>query len=332
MKRQDRRTLLTAALRLTCGAVAGLGFGLAAAFTGAGSARADDYPSKPITMFVGYKAGGQTDLVGRATAKVLADVLGVPVNVVNKPGGGGVLAATELEKTAPDGYTMLFQASAVIDSEPFNLKRVTFTPDSFEYAGMITAYQQGLVTQKDQPFDDIAGFVEWAKANPGFSYASLSAGSRMYMEQIAKKNDLKVNIVPVKGGGDMINALLGNQVVLALSGGIHYKYPDQLKTVAALTTFRHPSAPDVPTIDEQGYELAMDNRTTLILPKGTPRPVLEKLSTALKACTTSEEFKKIVASADIPIFYFDLDQAKAEMQASYARNKRIFENAGIVPK
>ena len=127
MTKINRRNLLAASM--------GLAFGLASTLAGTGMALADDYPSKPITMFVGYKAGGQTDLVGRATAKVLSDQLGVPVNVVNKPGGGGVLAANELQKTAPDGYTMLFQASAVINSEPFNLKRVTFTPGDFELVG-----------------------------------------------------------------------------------------------------------------------------------------------------------------------------------------------------
>ena len=320
----NRRRLMAATM--------GLALGLAAALPGAGPARAEDYPAQPITMYVGYKAGGQTDLVGRATAKVLSEQLGVPVNVVNKPGGGGVLAASELQKAAPDGYTILFQANSVINSEPFMLKRVTFTPDDFEYAGMITAYQVSLATQKDAPYDDLEGFVAWAKEHPGFSYGALSPTSRMYMDQIAAKNGLDVNMVPLKGGGDMLNALLGKQVALVLSGCIHYKYPDQLKSISALTTFRHPSAPDVKSIDEDGYQLAMDSRTTLILPKGTPRPVLEKISAALKACETSEEFNQIVAAANIPVFYFDLDQAKAEMDASYARHKAIFEGAGIEPR
>ncbi|WP_109468449.1 Bug family tripartite tricarboxylate transporter substrate binding protein [Albibacillus kandeliae] len=317
-----RRGLIAAAMALALGVS---GFAPRAA-------HAEDYPAGPLTMYVGYKAGGQTDLVGRAVAKVLSDQLGVPVNVVNKPGGGGVLAAHELQKAAPDGNTFLFHANSVINTEPFMMKRIDFKPDDFEYAGMITAYQTSLATQKDAPYDDLAGFVAWAKENPGFSFGSLSPTSRMYMEIIAEKEGLDVNIVPLKGGGDMLNALLGNQVALVLSGGIHYKYPDQLKTISALTTFRQPSAPDVKTIEEDGYPLGMDSRTTLILPKGTPREVLEKLSTALKACETDADFKTIVDAADIPIFYFDLDQAKAEMEKSYAKNKEIIEGAGIEPK
>ncbi|MFC4667390.1 Bug family tripartite tricarboxylate transporter substrate binding protein [Seohaeicola nanhaiensis] len=305
---------------------------LALAGLAAGSALAGDYPDRPITMFVGYKAGGQTDLVGRGVARVLSEQLGVPVNVVNKPGGGGILAAHELQKAAPDGYTVLFHSNSVVNSEPFMLKRVTFKPDDFEYAGMITAYQVGLATQKDAPYDTVAEFVAWAKENPGFSFGSLSPTARMTMEVLAKQEGLDVNIVPLKGGGDMMNALLGNQVALVLSGGIHYKYPDQLKTIAALTTFRHPSAPDVETINEAGYQLGMDSRTTLMLPKGTPRAVLERLSNALKAAETDADFAKIVGAAEIPILYKDLDEATAEMQQSYESNKAIFEAAGITPQ
>ena len=322
MKQTNRRGFLSAAAALMMGLT-----GLTPAI-----AQADSYPTRPITMLVGYKAGGQTDLVGRATAKVLSDQLGVPVNVVNKPGGGGVLAAHELKKAKADGYTLLFHANSVINTEPLMLKRVDFVPDDFEYAGMITAYQTALATQKDAPYNTVAEFVAWAKDNPGFSYGALSPTSRMIMEEIAKANNLDVNIVPLKGGGDMLNALLGNQVALVLSGGIHYKYPDQLKSIAALTTFRHPSAPEVETINEAGYQLGMDSRTTLILPKGTPREMLEKLSTALKAAETDETFAKVVAAANIPIMYMDLDQAKAEMQRSYENNKAIMESAGIEPK
>ena len=321
MTHSTRRGVLGAAVALALGCT-----GLAA------PAAAEDYPDGPITMLVGYAAGGQTDLVARATAKVMSEQLGVPINVVNKPGAGGAVAARELQKAKPDGYTVLFHANTVVNTAPFIMERVDFKPDDFEYAGMITAYQVGLVTQKGAPYDTLEEFVAWAKQNPGFSYGSLSPASRMYMEQIAKKEGLDVNIVPLKGGGDMINAILGHQVVLALSGGIHNKYPDEMKMVTALTSFRHPSDPDVLTIEENGYALGMDSRTTLILPKGTPRPVLEKLAGALKAAETDEGFKKIVAAANIPIMYLDVDQSAKEMADSYAKNKGIMESVGIVAK
>ncbi|MEC7259866.1 MAG: tripartite tricarboxylate transporter substrate-binding protein, partial [Pseudomonadota bacterium] len=154
-----------------------LGFGV--------PALAQDYPTKPITMLVGYNAGGQTDLVARAAAAVLAEDLGQPVNVVNKPGAGGGVAARELTQAKPDGYTIMFHANSVVNQDPFLMKRITFTPEDFEWGGFITVYQAGLITQKDAPYDDLDGFVAWAKENPGFNYATLSPGARMIMQEIA---------------------------------------------------------------------------------------------------------------------------------------------------
>jgi len=296
----------------------------------AAPACADDaYPSGPLTMLVGYAPGGQTDLVARAAAKVMSDQLGVPINVVNKPGAGGAVAARELSQAKPDGTTMLFHSNTVVNSAPFIMERVDFTPDDFEYAGMITAYQVGLATQKDAPFDTLPEFIAWAKENPGFSYGALSPEARLYMEEIAKKEGLKVNIVPLKGGSEMINAILGRQVVLALSGGIHNKYPDQMKMISALTTFRHPSDPDVATIEEDGFPLAMDSRTTLFLPKGTPRPILDKLAGALMAAESDPMFQKVTQGASIPIMYLGVDAAYAEMRETYAKNREIMKAAGL---
>ena len=315
-----------AVLGLAAGALLGLG-GLVQL-----SHAAEGFPNGPITMLVGYGAGGQTDLVARAAAKVMGEQLGVPVNVVNKPGAGGAVAARDLKNAKQDGYTILFHSNTVVNSAPFIMEKVDFTPDDFEYAGMITTYQVGMATQKDQPFNTIAEYVAWAKKNPGSSYGALSPEARLYIQEIAKKNDLQVNIVPLQSGSDMINALLGKQVALAFSGGIHYRYPDELKTISALTTFRHPSAPDVPSIEEEGYALGMDSRTTVFLPKGTPRDILDKLSAALKAAETDADFKKVAQAADIPIQYLDVDAAYKEMRDTYAKNKGIMESAGLITK
>ena len=310
-----RRHILGAAFALGLGALAGPALAQGA------------YPSKPITMLVGYGAGGQTDLIARAAAQVMSRELGQPINVVNKPGAGGAVAARELSQADPDGYTIMFHSNSVINSAPFIMENVTFTPDDFDYAGMITAYQVGMAAPKDAPFDNITEYVAWAKENPGSTYAALSPEARLYMDEIVKATGIEVNIVPVQSGGDMITALLGGQVMMAFSGGIHYRYPDELKSVSALTSFRHPSAPDVPTIEEEGYPLGMDSRTTVIAPKGTPRDVLEALSTALAAAEGDADFKTVTDTANIPITYLDLDAAAEEIRATYEKNKGIIEGA-----
>lgn len=287
----------------------------------------DAYPDRPITMMVGYGAGGQTDLVARAAAQVMSDQLGQPVNIVNRPGAGGAVAARELTKAKPDGYTMLFQSNSVVNTSPFIMDGIDFTADDFEYAGMITAFQVGMAARKDSPFNNLTEYLAWAKENPGSSFGALSPEARLYIQALSKQNDIDVNIVPLQSGSEMINALLGNQVAAAFSGGIHYRYPEELKTISALTTFRHPSAPDVPTIEEEGYPMAMDSRTTLFLPKGTPRAILDRLAEALAVAETDESFKKITAAADIPIKFLGVDESYNEIRSSYDKNRQIIEEA-----
>lgn len=304
-----RRTLMAAVAALS--------------ITGLPALAQDDYPTKPITMLVGYGAGGQTDLIARASAKVLSAQLGQPINVVNKPGAGGAVAANDLKSKKADGYTMLFQSNAVINAAPFLMDRIDFKPEDFEYAGMITAYQTGMVAPKDAPYDDLPSFIAWAKKNPGFAYSALSAEARMYMDRISEREGLDANAVPVQSGAEMVNSLISKQVAVSFSGGIHYRYPDEIKTIAPTTSFRHPSAPDVPTIVEAGYDLAMDTRTVIILPKGTPAAVIDKISSALKAAETDPDFVKVTETANIPIMYFDAAAARQEMLDTYASNKVI---------
>lgn len=321
MKHPDRRKVTGALAALALGA-----FGLTS------TAAAQDYPTKPITMLVGYNAGGQTDLVARAAAKVLSEDLGQPVNVVNKPGAGGAVAARDLTGAAPDGYTIMFHANSVVNQAPFLMKRITFTPDDFEWGGFITVYQAGLIASKDAPYDDLDGFVAWAKENPGFAYATLSPGARMIMQEIAKKEGLDVNYMPVKGGGEMINAILGKQAVMAMSGGLHAKYPDDIKTLAVLTTFRQPSWPDAKSINEYGYGLAMDGRAGLMLPKGTAPDIVQRLSDALSKAESDATFAKVTGTANIPIMFLDATAAKAEMTQTYQDYGDIYRNAGIEPQ
>lgn len=296
------------------------------------AARAEAYPERPITMLLGYEAGGQTDLVGRAVAKVLSNALDVPVNVVNKPGAGGAVAAEQLKKAKTDGYTIMFQANAVINLVPLLNSRVKLQPEDFEYAGMASVYQLGFVAPMSAPYNNLKEFVAWAKENPGARFASFGPTSRIYASHIAKTESLEFNIVPMQGGGDMINALLGGHADLAVSGGIHYRYPEEIKTLAATTTFRHPYSPDVETIAEAGYPLGMDLRTVVMAPKGTPRPVLERISTALKNIETDAEFAKVLSNVNIPIVYMDLDAATEEMHASTQRHREVMEMVGIEPQ
>jgi tripartite-type tricarboxylate transporter receptor subunit TctC len=285
-------------------------------FAAAGSAVAE-YPDKPVTMYIGYKAGGGTDTVGRVIAKILGEQLGQQINVVNKPGAGGGIAVMTLQRANADGYTLLMNPSGTISTAPQINEKLTYTVDDFDYIGMATAFQIGLVAPADRPYDDLAGFVAYAKANPGAKYATLNPASKMVMDYLAAKEGLDVNYVPVKGGAGMINVVLGNQVDMGYSGGIHQRHPEKIKLIGALSSERHAAAPNVSTFQESGYPLVINMQTTLVAPKGTPADVIAKLEAALAAAATHPDLISISEKVKFPITYKNTADATAEMKSQW---------------
>ncbi|TDK45602.1 tripartite tricarboxylate transporter substrate binding protein [Antarcticimicrobium luteum] len=298
---------------------------------GAGPALAE-WPEKLISLYIGFNPGGQSDLLGRALATAMSEELGVPVNVINKPGAAGGVALAGLRAMPADGYSLQFNPSQTITLTPALQKVVPFSIDDFDYAGMLTSFDSALVAPASAPFDDFQGMLDYVRANPGTLYAPVSASTRFFATEIARANDLDIGILPVNGGQGVINALLGGQAMLAYSGGIHHRYPDQMKVIAALTARRNIGSPDVPTINELGIPIGMDLQTVLIAPKGLPEDVLAKLSDMLADVAGNEGFREVAASMFAPIDYRDAAQAREEMYTQLESNLAIMKAAGIEPQ
>ena len=297
-----------------------------------GSVFAAEWPTRPVTLFIGYKAGGGTDTVGRVFARVLGEELGQQVNVVNKPGAGGGVASMSVARAKPDGYTLLMNPSNSITANPHVTKKVRVKPEDFEYAGMLTAFQSALVAPIDAPFNNFDEFVDYAKKNPGLKYAALHPFARMTMQVISKQKDIDVDIVPVKGGSGMLAVVLGGQVDVAYSGGIHSRHPDKIKLIVPLTSERQPATPDVPTLLEQGVPVAANAMTTLLAPKGTPDSIMNKLAAAVKRAASDPSVLDISKKTMFPIAFRDRAAAMAEMKTQWEAYKTVVEKTGYVAK
>jgi tripartite-type tricarboxylate transporter receptor subunit TctC len=297
-----------------------------------GAAMAADWPTKPVTLYIGYKAGGGTDTVGRVFARVLGRELGQQVNVVNKPGAGGGVASMSVARAKPDGYTLLMNPSSSITANPHVTKKVKVKPEDFEYAGMLTAYQPALVAPSSAPFNNFEEFVAYAKKNPGVKYAALNPFARMTMQVIAKEKGLDIRTVPVKGGAGMLAVVLGEQVQIAYSGGIHSRHPNKIKAIVPLTSDRQPATPDMPTLAEQGIPVEANAMTTLLAPKGTPDAIMNKLAAAIKVASEDPMILDISKKTMFPIFYRDREAAMAEMVKQWAAYKSVVESTGYIAK
>ena len=258
-----------------------------------GGAAAADYPNKPVTLVVPYKAGGSTETMARVFSKALGEALGVNVVVKTRPGAGGAVGATEVAAMAPDGYTILFAAASSLIWPPMT-QNVKYDLDSFTYVGQITEYQQAIIAKADAPFNTMEELIEHAKSN-SLNFADQGGISKIFVDYIGGKAGVKWQAIPTKGGGEMVPFLLGGKVDFAWSGGVHNRYGEDMKVLLSMNPGRLLASPDVPSVNEV-YGVSMPSQAVIVVPKGTPDDVVATLESAIEKATTDAEFVDMVTN------------------------------------
>lgn len=296
---------------------------VAAAGITASVASAADYPEKKITVLIGYAPGGGTDTIGRVLIEELKKTLGQQITVVNQPGAASSVAALKLTMASPDGYTLLLAPASAVATNPVWNPNATYKYDQFTMIGSIAAYQSAFAAPIDRPYDTFQEFVEWARENPGAKVATITPASKVQLEYVAKKEDLKFNFVPVKGGAGMISGLLGGDFDVAYSGGAHQKYPDQIKTLSSASQDRLATTPDIQTMDEIGYVSSYGSPLALFGPAGLPEEVVATLEEALLAGGRTESVRKVMDSLGFPPKEMTAGELTQNVQAGYESDLKL---------
>ncbi|HSR12726.1 MAG TPA: tripartite tricarboxylate transporter substrate binding protein [Thermodesulfobacteriota bacterium] len=267
----------------------------------------EKFPSRPINFVVGYPAGGTTDLCARPLAAAASKILGQPVIVLNKPGGGSAVAVTSLKTERPDGYTVgVLPTGAVLGQHmrkvPYDSAR-DFTP-IMQYA----VYLYGFVVRQDAPWKTFKEFIEYAKANPGkvrYSTAGPGTSQHLVMERLALKENIKWTHIPFQGGGPAITALLGGHVE-ASSQTTEWKphvESGKLRLLAVYGDKRMTDFPSVPTLLELGYDIVAPSIISIIGPKGIPPQIVDTLHAAFRKSMEDPDFIKVSRQVDQPPLY-----------------------------
>ena len=264
---------------------------LAAAFAIAlsSAATAQQYPTKPITMLVPYAAGGPTDTVARVIAQSMGKPLGQTIIVENKPSAGGILAPELVAKAAPDGYTILIHHIGMA-TIPALYRQLRFNPlTDFEYIGLINEVPMTLIGRANLPPNNLKELLAYVKANKekmSLANAGIGAASHLCGMLFMSAIQTDVLTVPYKGTGPAMNDLVGGQVdfmcdqTTSTTGQIK---GGKVKVYGITSKKRIASLPDVPTLDEQGVKGAeVTIWHGLYAPKGTPKPVIDKLVAAMQ--------------------------------------------------
>ncbi|TPW31877.1 Bug family tripartite tricarboxylate transporter substrate binding protein [Pararhizobium mangrovi] len=274
---------------------------MAAAMIGSlsmGAAHAADWPTKPVHIIVPYSPGGNTDLIARSLAKPLSEKLGQPVVVENKPGAGGTIAASQVAKADPDGYTLLLGDIATHGVDPFVYGNLKYDPQKdFQPIAQITSIPLVLAVGPKVKVDTVKGLIQYAKDNPGqLDYASAGIGSaqQLAFEYFKAKAGIDAVHIPFNGSTPARTAIMSGEVGAIIDGTIvpNVKEGD-LKALAVTGDKRTPALPDVPTMQEAGVDgYTFTSWHGLFAPAGTDKAIVQKLNKAVDAILGQPEFVK----------------------------------------
>jgi tripartite-type tricarboxylate transporter receptor subunit TctC len=279
---------------------------LAIALSPAASAQAT-YPDHPIKVLVPFAPGGATDILARIVATGLAEKLGQPVVIENKPGAATIVGATAVAKAPPDGYTLMVASASTLTVNPVLRRTLPYDPiRSFSHVGSMARMDLVIVVNKDSPVNDLKGFVDRAHASPGtLSYATFGSGSSVHFaaEMLSDAATLKMVHVPYNGSSPSLAALLGNQVNSAFDTAVAsgpFIKSGRLKALAVLSSHRSASLPGVPTVSESGYpDVNYDTWFSLVGPAGLPADVRHKLESALEQVLRTPGVRKQLLDAGL---------------------------------
>ena len=277
-----------------------------AALIMAGPSQAADFPTKPVTIVIGFAPGGGTDAVLRAVAEPLAQSLGQAVLVQNKPGAGGGVAAMAIKAAEPDGYTLIGTGSLTFTFEPQVLK-TQYQHDDFTHVAIISLFQDGLFTHPSRPYKSMRDVIDAAKAEKrDIKYASQYALDRLIFEYVSKKEGVKFIPVPTQGGNGTVQAVLANQVDFGFSGGTYGPHTESgaLRMIGAMSAERMERFPDILSLRDNGWDIGGENFIIISAPKNTPKPVVEKLAKALEEGIKTPNVRAVVKSRYMKEVFF----------------------------
>lgn len=256
--------------------------GIAAGIVGAAApVHAQRWPDKPIRFIVPYPAGGNADHIGRYVGERVSQALGQPVVVENRAGAGATIGAQAAATADPDGYTFLIAPTAVLTITP-HLRKVPYDPADLTAVAKLSGSYGLAVARKDLPASDFRELVALAKKSPGkltFGSAGTATITHLTGEIVNQKTGIQTLHVPYKGSAPALTDLIGGQIDLIYdSVALPAIKAGQVKALAATGKYRHPELPDVPTTAELGYPLNSSSWFGLFAPRGTPAPIVERVS------------------------------------------------------
>jgi tripartite-type tricarboxylate transporter receptor subunit TctC len=304
----------------------------------ASAVSAQDFPVHPVKIVVPWPASGNVDITARTVAPAFSDALGQQVIVENRAGAAGRIGTTAVAKAPADGYALLLGSSGTMTAGPAVFKNIAYDPvKDFIAIGPIQSVPIVLTAAPQTPVSTYKEFVALANSKPaGVTIASAGSGSSNHLaiELLMRQAHLKLVHVPYKGSGPAITDLLGSQVesmMDQLTASIEHIRSGRIKALAVSSKTRSPLLPSVPTLDESGvpgYEAS--TFTGIFAPAGTPAPIADKLTAALRRALANEAVRERYRSMGVDIMDMSRTEFSAYVRADYEKWRIIARDGDIV--
>lgn len=324
-----RRSLAAAAAAAVAVAICGA----------AQTARAADYPERPITLVVPYEAGGGNDVIARLVAAKMSTALGKPIVVENRGGAGSTIGTRYVAKARPDGYTILIATSALAIN-PSLYPDAGYDPKKdFAPVGLIATSANLVLVRQSLPVHSMAELIALAKKDPGkLNFASTGTGTSTHLaaELFAAMADVKITAIPYKGVAPAVTDLLGEHVDLMFcpsASVVGLVREQKLRALAVTGAKRSPLFPDLPTVAETGLPgYAAELHYGIVAPAGTPPPVIAKLNAALNGALADAEVQKRLGVDGAQTLPGTPQAYAADIAAEQAKWSAILKQSGVTAK
>jgi tripartite-type tricarboxylate transporter receptor subunit TctC len=306
-----------------------------AAMLAAGAAAAQQYPVKPVRIVVGFAPGGGSDFIARLIAQKLTERFGTQVMVDNRPGAGSTLAAEQVVKSPPDGYTILLSAASYTVNPA--LYKLSFDPlNDITPIVQLSRGPYVVAVHPSVPANTLQELVALARKEPDkLAYASSGNGSHVHIatEYLLDVAKIRLVHVPYKGTGPALNDTIGGQVQMILGSvatALQHVRSGRLRALAVTTPKRISAAPEVPTVQEAGFpSYEVTNWHGLVGPKGLPKDVLERLSKEVNEALKSPEMAKVLAGDGLEPAGGTPEEFAVIIKNELARWNQVVKQAGV---
>lgn len=267
-----------------------------------------EFPTKPIEIVIPWSAGGRSDIGSRTMAPFLEKYLGVPVVVINKVGGAGLVAFAYLRDAKPDGYTISYGGYGVLLLQ-YTRPEGVVSLGHYTFIAQVYSAPMVVTVNTKSPFNTLKDLVEYGRTNPGkLKHGNTTTGSSSHIasEGFAKKHRIKITQVPYKGEGDTAKGLAAGEVDFCLGLYISFRpliESGHLRVLGVADANRNPLYPQIPTGKEEGFDFSFPNWEAIFAPKGLPQNVYDKLSEACKSALENPQLKESYAKMGLNILY-----------------------------